>query len=801
MRSTIANCLHWLRMARMVQAIAMIFISSPLLAQAESQSAFIRDERAYLRVSTDLLDRDQMLFREGGGGNIVFRLTSREGKVLMVIPPVRHAVGNAIRPLRVPTSLYRGLSPIVAVFEPTLREHDFLELDVTDVLMDAHELGLPGLSGTLQRSRSFVESVENLGPVTRVSLVKTFKDQGGVSPGLLERYGSPGQRQPLAVSTLSTWSFYILPKETMKARLNDPRTPYHNEYQSQIGKDLDIPMAITRFRLEKADPNAAVSKPKKPIVFYFEPGTPAKWKTWLRKGVLSWNKAFLAAGFEDAIEVREVDAADPTIVVGSPIHSFIRLWSDQANLRSFSRPEGMKGGLGTARTLIDPRSGEILKSDVVMALGGWPLELYFVSSAPLDPRVGSFPVDEELQGELLAWITAHETGHALGLRDGHYGEYAYPFEKMRDAEWLREMGHTPSVMNYARHNYIPQPEDNIAPELLIQKVGPADSFWIQYGYMELPHASDPFEEVPHLDALLAQQDSKPWLRFIEASINRIGPSTMNEVAVNDDPIASSKLGLLNLERVVEMIPRAARGSRRTSNEGGGSGNSLRESLYHRTLDRWELYMMHAATLIGGVIIEPKTPEQEGPVYVVIDPAKQRAALELLTENALNAPTWLYMQTETTRFEQSGGVERVLERQKRILSDLLTEDRLARIVEHQDKAEVSTGNYTIEDHFSGLSDALFSEYAHPSTPLDPGRAALQNLFAEVLMQLSAGAESDIVKMSVRAQSTKVEQELEQSLKTSKPGTWKYQNLQRILSLMKGRQLVSTSSSAPTRTGAQ
>src|SRR5690606_5713180 len=162
---------------------------------------------------------------------------------------------------------------------------------------------------------------------------------------------------------------------------------------------------------------------------------------------------------------------------------------------------------------VDQRSGEILKADLVISSFQSLFEDYFVRCAPLDPRARETPVPDGLMGELLQYVVAHEAGHAFGIRDAHFGEYTYSIDKIRNEKWLYRMGHTPSVMSYARHNYIAQPEDSIPPSLLVQKVGPADAYHIQWGYQEFGGARSPEDELPYLEALIGQQDSVPWYRY------------------------------------------------------------------------------------------------------------------------------------------------------------------------------------------------------------------------------------------------------------------------------------------------
>ena len=218
------------------------------------------------------------------------------------------------------------------------------------------------------------------------------------------------------------------------------------------------------------------------------------------------------------------------------------------------RGQDNKAGSGVSR-IVDLRSGEILKSDIIIGSSyQYFSDSYFIRCSPLDKRAQQYPFPDDLMGALIQSVVAHEAGHAFGIQDANYGEYTYPFDKMRDKKWLQDMGHTPSIMTYGRHNYIVQPEDSIPPTLLIQKVGPTDVYNIKWGYESFPNINNPQDELPYLEKMIRQQDSIPWYRYNISNYEKTGPDCSNEVADNNNPIKSTELGLRNMKRVIELLP-------------------------------------------------------------------------------------------------------------------------------------------------------------------------------------------------------------------------------------------------------
>src|SRR5499426_1727580 len=279
---------------------------------------------------------------------------------------------------------------------------------------------------------------------------------------------------PENIEVEATHTFSNPPETPMTPRLFDERVGYFSVRQTDYGKDEHrAPQRtyITRWRLEKKDPNAAVSEPVKPIVYYIDPATPTKWVPYVKKGIEDWQPAFEAAGFKNAIIAKEAPKDDPDWSPEDARYSVIR-WLP-STVQNASGPH-----------IHDPRTGEILEADIQMYHNVLNLarNWYFTQSGPLDPRANKLPLPDDLMGELLRFVVAHEVGHTLGFQHNMKASSMYPFEKIRDSKWLAEMGHTPTIMDYSRFNYVAQPEDKIPVELLIPKIGPYDRWATMWGY-------------------------------------------------------------------------------------------------------------------------------------------------------------------------------------------------------------------------------------------------------------------------------------------------------------------------------
>lgn len=656
--------------------------------------------RLYLEIPHAMLNK-AMLFVEHDRYSSPQQMmwVKKDGTIHLVLQEIESKAGNTI-PLvegRTKVKITPATFPILA----KSKNGSSYVIDVTALFLNTPK-PLSGLSTVIFNNLAFIDRVLVFDDLIEVKTNKTITSDHG----------------PLAVD--NDFSLLLLP-EPMAVRLYDHRMGFFNE-KGELSTTM-MRACIMRWRLEKKDRDQALSEPIKPIMFYFDPATPDKWKPYLKAGVYEWLPAFEAAGFKNAIEVKEPPVHDKNWSVNSMKYSNIR-WNDRTNYR------GREGGDSAGGSIIvDQRTGEILKGDIKI---GAPYEYlsdeYFVRCSPLDPRAQEYPFPDDLMGELIQRVAAHEAGHVFGLRDGDYGEYAYPFEKMRDEKWLREMGHTPSVMNYTRDNYIVQPEDHIPPSLLHQKVGPADHHSIRWGYTPFQNIDNPDDELPYLEKIVRERDTVPWYHYGGAKLSTmIGPGSTDEVVDCDDPVKATRLGLENLKRVIELIPKATRNER---------GNGTLERLYGKTLNLWVDQMESVASLVGGYTVLKKEGNQEGLVYDYssIPVERQKEAVEFLTKEAFHAPLWMVSPEITRRYETNGTLGNISSRQIKVLTGLLSSTRLKNLEEIGLTTESS---YGISDLFKDLHRGLWHELEDRTIKINPYRQETQLAYITILKRLIEG----------------------------------------------------------------
>jgi hypothetical protein len=574
--------------------------------------------------------------------------------------------------------------------------------------------------GSQLSDRSYIQSVRSFPMNVEINTVKTYSLTAAASPFGGAPAGA-GAGAPSGSSTVElNTSLVILPKVPMKPRFFDPRVGYFAvgytdfDLNPQGVKEVEL---VKRWRLEpkKADMakyrRGELVEPAKPIVFYIDPATPKKWIPYLKAGVNDWEKAFEKAGFKNAIIAKEAPTAkqDSTWSLDDATHSAI-----------VYKPSEISNASGPSTS--DPRSGEIMEShinwyhNVMKLVHDW----YMIQTAAVDPRARKMEFSDELMGDLIRFVSSHEVGHTLGLRHNYGSSSTMPVEQLRNKAFVEAHGHTPSIMDYARFNYVAQPEDNISKKGLYPRIGDYDLWAIQWGYTLLPDAKTPTAEVPALNKMTVESLKNHRLWF-GTETNPDDPHSQNE-DLGDNAMVASTYGIKNLKVILANLPQWTK----TANEGYDDLNNM----YGQLTTQFGRYMGHVAKNVGGIYETPKTVEQTGVIYERTPAATQKEAMTFLSQNLFTTPNWLL---NKTILDNTGTdpLETINKLQTPVVNRLLSVATLTKLI----SAEASDGQsaYKITDFFSDMQGSVFSELKS-NQAIDVYRRNLQKAYVEKLISI-------------------------------------------------------------------
>ena len=512
-------------------------------------------------------------------------------------------------------------------------------------------------------------------------------------------------------------SMLVLPDDPMEPRLCDERVGFFSTSQIDYGLDeqrAETRCFVTRWRLEPSDPAAfargELVDPVKPIVYHIDPATPPKWVPYLKQGVEDWQSAFERAGFSNAIVARDVPTDDPTWSPEDARYSVIRYLASP--VQNASGPH-----------VHDPRTGEILESDiqwyhnVMNLLRNW----FFVQTAAVNEDARGVRFDDELMGELIRFVSAHEVGHTIGLQHNMQASSAYSVEQLR-TRFVCEMGVAPSIMDYARFNYVAQPGDDTC---LMPVVGPYDKFAIEWGYRPFP-GKDREAEMEDLREMVVEMQDDPVYRF--SSPTGSDPTALTE-AIGDDAMRASDYGVENLKRIADNL------TDWTFEE--GEDYAQLQELYGNVVSQWGRYTGHVVANIGGVVRTRKRQGQDGVPYEMVDKDKQERAFEYLNRQVFATPEWLLDSDILDRFQGSGATDLVRARQAQALNQVLNVDRMKRLVEQ----EAFHGNdaYSLGEMLDDLRAGVWSEVAS-GRDTDAYRRNLQRAYLDRMKELMEDEEA-------------------------------------------------------------
>lgn len=679
-----------------------------------------KDQKYLFEIPDSLMEREMLMVTRiaktasgigfgGGKTNTQVLRWQRKGKKVLLRIVSHTVVADSVLPVHE--------AVVNSNFEPVL--HSFAikayNKDTTGVVIDASTLltgdvkplGFPQWRRTqyrvtrMDKTRSYIERVSSYPQNIEMRHVKTY-------------FASrpPSNQAAGSISVEMSNSMVLLPKVPMKRRYFDERVGWFARGQVDYGLDAQKSKTVTyldRWRLEVKDEDIEKFKrgelvePKKPIVYYVDRATPEVWKKYIKQGIEDWQVAFEAAGFKNAII-----AKDPPTKEEDPD------WSPEDVRYSVVRYLASPIPNANGPHVSDPRSGEILESDinwyhnVMSLLRNW----FFVQTAAINPDAQTTEFKNEVMGRLIRFVSAHEVGHTIGLPHNMGSSAAYPVDSLRSASFTKKYGTAPSIMDYARFNYVAQPEDKGVA--LMPNIGPYDKHSINWGYRPILNKTAE-EEKPILNQWILDKADDPMYRFGHQQVGAGGPvdpSSQTE-DIGDNAITASEYGIKNLKRIM--------GNLETWTTKEGETYDDMATMYGQILSQFNRYVGHVASNVGGVYEYYKAVGQDGDVYTHVDKDHQRNAVRFLNKQLFATPKWMINKKVFGKSGFSGHVERIGGIQSRGLSRILDAGRMARMIEN----ETLNGNkaYKVTTLFYDLRQGVWGELYSGGT-IDTYRRNLQ-----------------------------------------------------------------------------
>ena len=551
---------------------------------------------------------------------------------------------------------------------------DIAAISISDGLKKMYKVS------AIDNARSYIDTIKTFPINIEVRTLKTFKATE-----------SPTDNTNAALSFELNTSMVLLPKSPMKARLRDDRVGYFGQNQTDYGTDAQkaqVTSYIHRWKLEPKDEAAynrgELVEPKKPIIFYIDPATPKKWVPYLVQGINDWQKAFEAAGFKNAIIGKEAPTPkqDPDFSTEDARYSVIRYFA--SDVENAYGPH-----------ISDPRTGEILEShvgwyhNVMELLRNW----YFIQTAAANPKARAAKFTDEQMGELIRFVSSHEVGHTLGLPHNFGSSYAYPVDSLRSKSFTDKHGTAPSIMDYARFNYIAQSGDGVTH--FYPQIGEYDLWAIKYGYNWFPENKTPKQEKELLDVWIKDKAGNP-LYYYGRQGTSIDPRLQNE-DLGDNAMKAGTYGIENLKRILPNIEKWTYGKGETFDD--------LEELYNEVITQFNRYMGHVTTNIGGMNENFKTYDQQGPVYGFVKKDLQHDAMIFLNKQLFTTPTWLINSSELGKFDNGVILSRIKTMQVNVLGNILNPSRLARMYDNGEKN--GSAAYSVSELLTDLRSGIFN----------------------------------------------------------------------------------------------
>jgi Met-zincin/Domain of unknown function (DUF5117)/Domain of unknown function (DUF5118) len=702
------------------------------------------DDKWYFEIPDSLLKREMIVTtrynKTAGGGGVYAGEIVNNQTILWEKGPNNNIFLRVVTVISVADStneIYKAvtnsnLNPIAWSFEikAISKDSSSVVIDVTDFFKgDNQPISLGefakrrfNLSGQVS-DRSYISNINSYPINTEVRVVRTFNSTPSFMPSSSPMPSTtlPAAYAAGAVTVEMNNSFILLPKVPMQKRMYDPRVGFFaddfvefNDNQQKV----DNQVFIVRWRLEPKPEDiekwkrGELVEPKKPIVYYIDPATPKKWRPYLILGVNDWQKAFEKAGYKNAIMAKEWDIKDSTMNLEDAQYSVMRYL-----------PSDVENAYGP--NVHDPRSGEIIEShigwyhNVMKLLHDW----YMIQAAAVDPKARKMDFDDELMGQLIRFVSSHEVGHTLGLRHNMGSSSRTPVEKLRDKAWVEAHGHTASIMDYARFNYVAQPEDNISEAGLFPRIGDYDKWAIQWGYKST-FAKDEKEDKKIVNKwVIDSLKNNPRLWF-GTETNPFDPRSQTE-DLGDNSMKASEYGIMNLKRIIVNLPEWTK-------EEADKYENLKD-MYQALVGQFNRYMFHVLKNVGGIYESPKSIEQRGEdVYEPTPKNIQQEAINFLHKQLFETPTWLLNKDILNKISNPFSTETVSNIQVNVLNNLLSGARLVRLASVSNRFG-DNNTYTLESMMEDAKKGIWSELVSKK-PIDGYRRNLQKAYVDALINI-------------------------------------------------------------------
>ncbi len=619
---------------------------------------------------------------------------------------------------------------VKAVKKDSVSKQSSTVIDVTDFFKgDNQIISLSSFSKlmykitSLAADRSYIQNIKSFPINIEIKTVKTFNGSapmpsfGPSLPSPIPSVNIPAIAASGVVTMELNTSMVLLPRQPMKQRYYDPRVGYFaNRYTifEDGGQRTEERTFAVRWRLEpKNAEDAAKQKkgeliePKKPIVYYIDPATPVKWRKYLKLGVDDWQKAFEAAGWKNAIRGEILADGDTTISLEDARYSAIRYFA--SDIENAYGPN-----------VSDPRSGEIMEShigwyhNVMKLLKKW----YMTQGAAVDARARKNKFDDELMGDLIRFVSSHEVGHTIGLRHNFGSSSTVSVENLRNPAWIAEHGHTPSIMDYARFNYVAQPEDGVRD--LYPRIGEYDIWAVKWAYQTLEGATAEDDQKFLNKQYISEYAKNPRIWFGTES-NSYDPRSQSE-CLGDNNMLASDYGIKNLKRILPNLIDWTK-------EEAQDYDMLAEG-YAEIVSQYRRYVGHVTKNVGGVYETPKTMDEQGSVYEPTPRNIQKDAVSWLNRQVFDTPTWLMDEKIMAKTRPDQGVDAISRIQEGTLNNLFTNDRMQRFIETNAKF---TASYSLDEMFTDVRSSIWSELRTRKI-IDASRRNLQKIYVEKMLSI-------------------------------------------------------------------